>query len=95
MQDSGHEVLVWPHGEGVMSLVSATGPHGRTLQLADDGLHFRVVGRLPRSYPRAPGLFRPDLAEMPARGKGVRWGICMAPGRDPYLRRFEIALTPP
>ncbi len=95
VQDSGHEVLVWPHGEGVMSLVSATGPHGRTLQLADDGVHFRVVGRLPRSYPRAPGLFRPDLAETPARGKGVRWGICMAPGRDPYLRRFEIALTPP
>lgn len=94
VQDSGHEVLVWPAGTGVMSLVSRTGPHGMTLQYAEDGTAFRVAGTLPRNYPKAPGLFRADLTAPAAHGKGVRWGICMATyGGDPYLRRFEIGGT--
>jgi len=93
VQDSGHEVMVWPFAGGVMSLVSATGPHGQTLQYAADGLHFRVVGRLPGDYPRAPGAFRPDLTDPSAAGRGIRWGIEMVTtGGVPYLRRYEIRL---
>lgn len=91
VQDSGHEVLVWPEGTGTMSLVSRTGPHGMTLQYAQDGIAFRIVGTLPRNYPKAPGLFRADLTDPAAHGESVIWGICMATyGGDPYLRRFEI-----
>ena len=94
VQDSGHEVLVWPHGAGVMSLVSRTGPHGQTLQYAEDGVRFRVVGRLPRDYPKAPGIFRPDLTDPAARAEGTHWGIAMASyGGDPHLVRYEIKLT--
>lgn len=96
VQDSGHEVLVWPHGQGVMSLVSATGPHGMSLQYAEDGIDFRIVGRLPRNYPRAPGIFRADLAHPAAPSEGVSWGISMASrAGDPYLQRYEITLGAP
>jgi len=90
VQDSGHEVLVWPERGGVMSLVSATGPNGRTLQYARDGLAFRVIGRLARDYPRAPGVFRTDLSRAGAESEGVRWGISMVHGRDPYLVRWSL-----
>jgi arylsulfatase len=90
VQDSGHEVLVWPQGDGVMSLVSGTGPRGRTLQYAADGLAFRVEAKLPGRYPHAPGAFRPDLTDAAALGKGITWGIGMVHGRDPYLVRYEI-----
>jgi len=93
VQDSGHEVLVWPLGKGVMSLVSNTGPNRMTLQCAEDGVTFEVVGRLPKNYPRAPGVFRADLTDPQASGKGVTWGISMAAYRgDPYLQRYEITL---
>lgn len=93
VQDSGHEVLVWPLGTGVMSLVSNTGPKRMTLQYAEDGVNFMVVGRLPKNYPKAPGVFRADLTDPKAMGKGVAWGISMATYRgDPYLQRYEIKL---
>ncbi len=95
VQDSGHEVLVWPHAEGVMSLVSATGPRGRTLQWAPDGLRFEVVGELPEDYPRAPGLYRPDLTSIALGEEHAPWGIAMKTYRgDPHLHRFELRLTP-
>ncbi len=95
VQDSGHEVLVWPHVAGVMSLVSNTGPHGMTLQYAGDGVSFEIVGRLPKNYPKAAGVFRADLTDAGACGKGVAWGISMAAyGGDPYLHRYEVALAP-
>jgi hypothetical protein len=93
VQDSGHEVLVWPLGKGVMSLVSNTGPNRMTLQYAEDGVTFEVVGRLPKNYPKAPGASRADLTDPQASGKDVTWGIGMAAYRgDPYLQRYEITL---
>ena len=93
VQDSGHEVLVWPLGKGVMSMVSNTGPNRMTVQYAADGVRFQIVGLLPKLYPKAPGVFRPDLTAPKAIGKGVTWGIGMATyGGDPYLQRYEIKL---
>lgn len=45
VQDSGHEVQIWKHDDGVISLVSPTGPNGRSLQYATDGLQFEVLLR--------------------------------------------------
>ena len=59
VQDSGHEVLVWPEGGGVMSLVGPVGQNGRTLQYAEDGVHFKVIGKLPK-YP-SPAFVGSDL----------------------------------
>ncbi|NOX55145.1 MAG: family 43 glycosylhydrolase [Planctomycetes bacterium] len=90
VQDSGHEVQIWKHGGGVFSLVSPTGPNGRTLQYADDGLHFRVLLRGLKGQPAAPGLFRPELVASEADPALPRWGIGMRHGRDPHLIRFEL-----
>jgi hypothetical protein len=88
VQDSGHEVLVWPCQGGVMSLVSDTGPHGRTLQFAPDGLHFQVIVRGLKDQPKAPGIFRRDLSGEPDYDGLVSWGISMIHGRPPYLVRY-------
>jgi len=95
VQDSGHEVLVWPEDDAVVSLVSATGPHGRTLQRAADGIHFAVIAGLPRNYPRAPGLLRADLTELGARRRWPSWGISMVHTGDPYLERFQFVVNGP
>lgn len=93
MQDSGHEVLVWPQDETVMSLVSNTGPHGRTLQRSVDAVRFQVIGRLPANFPRAPGLFRADMSERPHDKSKSLWGVAMATYRgDPYLTRYNVTL---
>jgi hypothetical protein len=90
VQDSGHEVQIWKHGDGVMSLVSPTGPNGRSLQYAADGLRFHVLLGALAGLPKAPGLFRPELVDPDAEVGQADWGICMASyGGDPYLARFQ------
>ncbi|MFX0101378.1 MAG: family 43 glycosylhydrolase [Candidatus Hodarchaeota archaeon] len=90
VQDSGHEVLVWPYKSGVMSLVSNVGPNGRTLQFTNDGINFKVACKLPKNYPKAPGAFRQDFSGEPDYDSGITWGVSMVPGKDPYLVRFQI-----
>jgi hypothetical protein len=93
VQDSGHEVQIWPRDGAVMSIVSDTGPQGRTLQQSLDGIRFEVVGRLPVDYPRAPGLFRADMSEPIPGERPSLWGISMATYRgDPYLTRYDLSL---
>ncbi|RME96609.1 MAG: xylosidase [Verrucomicrobia bacterium] len=92
----GHEVLVWPERGGVMTLLSAHGPDGRTLQFAPDGVHFRIVGRVGADYPKAPGGFRAgDFADVREQPGGLSWGVCMNPGNArrgvwPHLLRFDV-----
>jgi hypothetical protein len=86
---SGHEVLVWPQGKGIVALVGPTGPEKNTIQYAADGLHFRVVSHL-KSPPGAPGAYRPDAFTGAEHASGATWGIAMKGGPDPYLVRFEI-----
>jgi alpha-L-fucosidase 2 len=90
---SSHEVLIWPHREGVAAYASKT----KTLEYAPDGIDFTsdkpAVPALPR--PVAPGVFRPDLTQPIQFGKGIQWGIAMKDpaGPCPYLVRIEIDLT--
>ncbi|MCP4645195.1 MAG: family 43 glycosylhydrolase [bacterium] len=95
IQDSGHEVLVWPYGAGVMSLVSNTGPNGCTLQYAEDGIQFRVIARDLKDMPAAPGAFREDLSDNPTYAWHIPGGISMVHAKPPYLRRFECRTAPP
>jgi len=88
--DSGHEVCVWPHGNGVGCLVCNVGPQGNSLQYGDDGIHFhRIADTVP---PKAPGPFRAD-GFVDGPGPGVTWGISMEHHLGwPYLVRFECDL---
>lgn len=85
--DSGHEVCVWPHKNGVGCLVCNIGPQGNTLQHSEDGVHFqRITKTVP---PQAPGPFREDRF-IDGSCPGVRWGISMEARTEwPYLVRFE------
>jgi hypothetical protein len=83
-------VQVFAYHGAVVSLVSPTGPNGRTLQYSDDGTKFRVVMRGLADQPKAPGLYRPELTSLDATTSLPTWGIAMASyGGDPYLVRYE------
>lgn len=94
----GHEVLVWPFQEGVMTLLSAAGQGGQTLQYAPDGLAFSTAGRLGNNYPKAPGAYRPDaFIETGKPGRDIQWGVSMNHGNSslwPHLLRFQIRILP-
>jgi beta-xylosidase len=89
---SGHDVCVWPHGNGVGCLVSHHGKQGNTLQYSTNGVDFWQVG--PARPPVAAGPYRPDnFADKP--GAGITWGLCIGGlGSDwPFLLRFECDLS--
>ncbi len=90
IQDSGHEVMVWPQSGGVMSLASNVGPNGNSLFFAPDGLAFKVVQSGLRNLPIAPGSFRADLSGETNSIAGITWGISMVTGRHPYLCRYTV-----
>ena len=91
--DSGHEVCVWPHGEGVGCIVAPAGPQGGTLQYSADGLQFRRVRTI--DPPRAPGPYREDRWEDGA-GPGISWGLCQDISTTwPSLQRFAADLRAP
>jgi hypothetical protein len=83
VQYEGHEVMVWPYGEGVVSVVSNV---GRGIYYARDGIHFEKVAQDFIGRINAPGAFRPDLTDHACR-QGAPWGISMVHARDPYLIR--------
>lgn len=85
---SGHEVLVWPDRRGVAALVGPVGPEKNTIQYAEDGLHFHVMSHV-TAPPMAPGAYRPDAFNGARNARGIRWGIAMQNGPNPYLVRFE------
>ena len=90
VQDSGHEVQVFTKGNSVLSVVSATGPNGRSLQIANDGLAFQVQLSELTDLPKAPGLVRPELTNGATSQELPSWGIAMGTYRgDPYLVRYE------
>jgi len=95
VQDSGHEVQIWQHGTGVMSLVSPHGPNGRTLQFAEDGVSFQVIQRGLKNQPNAPGLYRPELTAPQTETDLPEWGIGMVYGGEPHLRRYDCKWTKP
>jgi len=95
LTDSGHEVMVWPHGKGVRTLLSGNGPQGRTLQFAVDGLDFKKQGKLGPDYPKAPGLYRWDDFRDTKLMSDRDWGISMNHGNGffrPHLVRFDMRI---
>ena len=96
--NGGHEVMVWPYKEGVMTMLSSHGADGRTLQYAKDGVNFSVIGKIADDYPKAPGYFRfDDFKGEKSQKENIKWGISMFYGDTanniwPYLIRYEIEI---
>ncbi len=86
--DSGHEVCVYPTKDGVMALLTDTGPQGNTYQFSDDGINFRKMGDL--IVPKSLGPYREDNFVDNA-GFEFSWGVCHALiDRRPYLCRADV-----
>ena len=85
--DKSHEVLIWPHREGVAALASISA----TIEYAPDGLNFNDKYTLKViNHPRAPGLYRHDLSDNRKKSDELKWGISMLHNNGVcYLMRFN------
>lgn len=84
----GHEVLVWPQGHGVGTMVTNLGRKG--IYYAADGLHFKWSNRIANG-PAAPGIYRADNFKPNLNAPMPQWGISMGfKNHEVYLKRFDI-----
>jgi len=93
---AGHEVMTWPLGSGVVSLINHAGPEKlrRTIQYAEDGVQFEKIGQA-RAVPNAAGFYRPEAFTDSGKGTWPEWGIQImdAPDMMPTLNRFDCTWT--
>lgn len=94
--EGGHEVLVWPQGNGVGALVGMKlGEHKEVpfyLMYAEDGIHFKRTGQIDnQNAPWAPGAFRLESFNYSGKGKVIEWGLHIG-GKRPelFLERFDF-----
>jgi hypothetical protein len=100
----GHELLLWPYHDGILSLPTG---HYRPahrddfrLHYSPDGLDFTAVSPViqsakqgPNQGLRAPGLYRPDLLLRTPSSSEKAWGISMTNyGPNAGLQRFTLEL---
>ena len=87
---TGHEVLVWPHRQGVAALISSGPP---AIWYSRNGVDFFFQCQV-TDRPNAPGAYRPDAFSDTNNGAGIKWGISMVHHRKwPYLIRFDCNLS--
>ena len=85
--DKSHEVLIWHTDKGIASLASIS----RSIQYAEDGLHYSTLQDSLQQIPKAPGLYRPHLENGNKATEIPGWGIAMNSGKGyTYLLRFEM-----
>ncbi|MCM2369615.1 family 43 glycosylhydrolase [Aporhodopirellula aestuarii] len=88
-----HEVLVWPHGNGVAAMIGTTGPKDiiNTVQYAEDGVHFSKIHDV-KNGPWAGGAFRPEAFTESGTGDIPTWGVEIgkAKGKVPFIHRFDL-----
>lgn len=89
--NGGHEVAVWPVGEGVAAMVSI-GPEGiaKTIQFAPDGLAFSKWQDL-TTVPHAAGMYRPEAFTDSGQGAMPEWGVHIGEQQRslPFIERFD------
>lgn len=95
--DVGHEIMAWPHAQGVAVYAWSHGSSEREncaeVYYAGDGVNFEKSLTVTPA-PRNPGGYFPDCYTDPPYGRGGTWGISFVPanGKE-YLTRFEMNLT--
>lgn len=72
ISNSGHEVCVWKHKDGIISLITTDGPEKNTIQYSPDGINFEIIASIP-APPHAIGLNRSLNNEEPFGIFG--WGL--------------------
>ena len=85
--EGSHEVLIWQKNGGIVSLASLH----KSLNFAADGKQFTQIIDGLTGLPKAPGLYRPHLANGNPTTDIPGWGICMRNRKGvAYLTRFEM-----
>lgn len=92
--NTGHEVSVWKYDEGIAIIQKLDGPERGTIQYAEDGINFEIMGSA-SNVPDALGIFRPSTSGDDMH-HGVSWGLChvlrwdIIQGGWMFLKRFEV-----
>lgn len=73
ISNSGHEICVWPHKNGIASLITTDGPERNTIQWAVDGVNFEIRSAI-KGAPHAIGLNR-ELTSDTEPVKILEWGL--------------------
>ena len=88
-----HEVMVWPQGTGVASMIGTTGPKSikRSWMYSEDGLTFEKTHDVVNS-PFAPGGYRREAFTDSHKGAPLEWGVHIGKqkGTLPFIERFEV-----
>jgi hypothetical protein len=92
----GHEVLVWPQGDGVGAMVGMKLGANSTvpfqIMVAADGIHFEKTSEIKNeNAPWAPGAYRPEAFIDSGTGQMIQWGLHIG-GERPnlFMERFDI-----
>ncbi|MFC3120280.1 glycoside hydrolase family 117 protein [Agaribacter flavus] len=94
---SGHEICIWQHKEGMVMISTDDGPEAGTVQWAEDGINFEIRAYIPHT-PEAMGLVESlddDAHPMSAISWGLSHQYILAPNQpwwagDNVIRRFEF-----
>ena len=91
-----HEVLVWPQGKGVATMIGTTGPKEitRSIMYSEDGLHFSKTHNV-IDVPHAAGGYRPEAFTDSGLGKQIEWGVHIGKrqGFLPFIERIDLSPT--
>lgn len=90
--NTGHEVMVWPYGDGMAILQHQDGPEAMSIQYAEDGFNFDIKGKV-AGFPEAAGLARTTKSNTNPHA-GIKWGVghklmWNIPGGWMYIYRFD------
>ena len=72
VSNSGHETLLWPYKNGMAALLCTDGMERNTMQYAEDGINFEIMGAV-KQAPEAAGPFRSGKMDKPL--DGLEWGL--------------------
>ncbi|MEP1489842.1 MAG: family 43 glycosylhydrolase [Algibacter sp.] len=90
----GHEVLVWPQGNGVATMIGKEGPENvrKSIMYAEDGLNFiKTHSFINKNVPLAPGAYRPEAFTDTDNGKIIKWGVHRVINKNgQFLERFDL-----
>ncbi len=72
--NTGHEIMAWPYADGMAILQHQDGPEALTIQYAEDGMNFDIMGNVTDGFPEAAGLGRAEKSNTNPHA-GVKWGV--------------------
>jgi len=88
-----HEVVMFPMGKGVASLIGTTGPDHliNSIQYSAKGYTYNKIYKV-KNNPIAAGLYNPEAHNQSNKGKMMTWGVHIGTRRGffPFIQRFDL-----